>query len=95
MSRSKPKVDVAAGERTLIPFDEATRVALNPFEGDSAGRALVLLLDPEVTDSTSEADHGPAHRPRRPAGGPTSAPAAGAAEAAGQLHREGSSRRSI
>lgn len=51
MSRSKPKVDVAAGERTLIPFDEATRAALNPFEGDSAGRALVQLLDPEVTDS--------------------------------------------
>jgi hypothetical protein len=48
---NKPKVDIAAGERTLIPADEATRIALTPFEGDPMGRALVRLHDPEVTDS--------------------------------------------
>lgn len=41
-------VNVAAGERTLYPVDQATQIALTAFEGDSMGRALVRLEDPTV-----------------------------------------------
>ena len=43
------RVDVVAGERTLFPVDQATQIALTAFEGDSMGRALVRLEDPDVT----------------------------------------------
>jgi len=50
-------LDVAAGERTLFPVDQATQAALNVFEGDVDGRVLVRLDDPAVTysDEWSEA----------------------------------------
>lgn len=43
------RVDVGAGERTLYPVDQITQIALTKFEGDSMGRALVRLDNPNVT----------------------------------------------
>lgn len=43
------RVNVAAGERTLYPVDQITQIVLTAFEGDSMGRALVQLADPDVT----------------------------------------------
>jgi hypothetical protein len=41
-------VDVAAGERTPYPVNQATQSALTALEGDSMGRALIRLDDPSV-----------------------------------------------
>jgi hypothetical protein len=43
------EINVAAGERTLYPVDQITQIALTALEGDTMGRALVRLEDPEVT----------------------------------------------
>ena len=50
-------IDIAAGERTLYPVDQATQAALTKIEGDSMGRSLVKLEVPELTrvDEWSEA----------------------------------------
>ena len=53
---NKPKIDAAAGERTLDPADEATQAALTPFENDPEGRMLVRLDDPGVTYSDEWAE---------------------------------------
>lgn len=42
------RVDVAGGERTPYPVDQATQIALTALEGDSMGRSLVRLDDPIV-----------------------------------------------
>lgn len=51
------RIDVAAGERTPYPVDQATQSALTALEGDSAGRVLIRLDDPTVIqlDEWSEA----------------------------------------
>lgn len=42
---------IARDERTLYPVDQLTQIALTKFEGDSMGRALVRLDDPDSTMS--------------------------------------------
>lgn len=44
-------IDIAAGDRTLIPVDQATQKALKAFEGDSMGRVLVRPADSLAIDS--------------------------------------------
>jgi hypothetical protein len=40
------KIDVAAGERTPYPVNQATQIALTALDGDTAGRVLVRLDNP-------------------------------------------------
>lgn len=37
---------VEAGQNTLYPVDQLSKLALTPFEDDPSGRALVQLADP-------------------------------------------------
>lgn len=45
------RIDAAAGERTPYPVDQLTQMALDKLEGDDAGRVVVRLEIPELTDS--------------------------------------------
>lgn len=44
------EIDIAAGDRTPYPVDQLTQMALNKLDDDTAGRAVVRLEDPTVTD---------------------------------------------
>ena len=45
------QIDIAAGDRTPYPVDQLSQISLTKLEGDTAGRVVVRLEDPHVTDS--------------------------------------------
>lgn len=44
-------INIAAGDRTPYPVDQATQIALTALDDDSMGRVVVRLEDPHTTDT--------------------------------------------